>query len=85
MREHIYNYLPVRKQKNVMFSVRITDDEHKKLLALAAKKGECRAVMFAELAQIGAERLAEEMGLTDRDIDKLLIDMGMIVDDTRSA
>lgn len=80
MLEDRYNYLPVKKTKSNVFSVRITDKDHKALLKVALAKGECRAVTFVELAQKGLELYAAENGISlrEEDIDKYLVEHGLI-------
>lgn len=85
MLEGQYNYLPPKKTKSNVFSVRLTDKDHKAVLQAAHLLGDCRAVTFVELAKRGLESYAKELGISLRetDIDKYLTDHGIIEPDHR--
>lgn len=80
MLEERYNFLPVKKTKSNVFSVRLTDKEHKAVLKVAHEVGGCRAVTFVDLAKKGLEQYAKENGISLResDIDEYLAKHGVI-------
>lgn len=77
---HLYNQLPRKQTKDVMFSVRIDDSLHKGVLTFAQLEGECRAVAFARLAEAGLHAWAESKGisLNSSNIDEFLCEVGLM-------
>lgn len=78
--EHIYNRLPTKPTKDNMFSVRIDDNLHKRVLAYATAMHECRARAFVQLAEFGLQAWAEQHNITlnDRAIEEFLSSQGLI-------
>lgn len=75
-----YNYLPVKKTKTNGFTVRMTDQEHKAVLAVTHMEGSCRAVTTTELVLEGLKAYAErhQIDLSDDAVNEYLESHGII-------
>ncbi len=81
--EAMFNGLPAPRTKDNMFSVRMDDQLHKKLLAVTQREGLYRAVTTVELVKLGLKVYSEQTGMSLResDIDQFLIEHKLIEPD----
>ena len=75
-----YNFLPVKKTKTNGFTVRMTDPEHKAVLAVTHMEGSCRAVTTTELVKQGLKAYAAKhhIDLSEEAVNEYLMSNGII-------
>lgn len=85
--EAMYNSLPKKATKDVMFSVRMDDNLHKRVLMFAKRTSENRAPALVQLAELGLLAWAEQedISLSESDIDSFLKSEGLIVDESNNS